>query len=88
MVCFVSQSSIDHLLKANDLIGSAAFTLVKAGGDFKDKTPPLDQLWRVDFRYLKGLQAIVKASVGAPSALVQRRDPSRAAGTLSCRPDA
>jgi hypothetical protein len=54
----VSQSSIYRLLKANDLIASAAFTIIKAGGEFEVKTTALDQFWRVDFRYLKGLRAL------------------------------
>jgi hypothetical protein len=62
----VSQSSIYRLLKANDLIASAAFTIIKAGGEFKVETTAPDQFRRVDFRYPKGLQAFVIVSPALP----------------------
>jgi putative transposase len=50
---FVSESSVYRLLKAHDLIGSPAFIVIKAAGEFKDKTTAPNQLWQTDFTYLK-----------------------------------
>jgi len=40
-------------LKAQDLITSPAFIVIKAAGEFKDKTTGINQLWQTDFTYLK-----------------------------------
>jgi putative transposase len=50
---FVSESSVYRLLKAHDLITSAAFIVIKAADEFKDKTTAPNQLWQTDFTYLK-----------------------------------
>ena len=50
---FISEASVYRLLKAHDLITSPAFTVVKAGDEFKDKTTAPNQLWQTDFTYLK-----------------------------------
>jgi putative transposase len=50
---FVSESSVYRLLKAHDLIASPAFIVIKAAGEFKDKTTAPNQLWQTDFTYLK-----------------------------------
>jgi hypothetical protein len=42
--CFVSEASVYRLLKAHDLIASPAFIVMKAGDEFKDKTPAPNQL--------------------------------------------
>ena len=50
---FVSEPSVYRLLKANDLITSPAFIVIKAADEFKDKTTAPNQLWQTDFTYLK-----------------------------------
>jgi transposase InsO family protein len=50
---FVSEASVYRLLKAHDLITGPAFTVVKAGDEFKDKTTAPNQIWQTDFTYLK-----------------------------------
>ena len=50
---FVSEASIYRLLKANDLITSPAYIIIKAADEFKDKTTAPNQLWQTDFTYLK-----------------------------------
>jgi putative transposase len=50
---FVSESSVYRLLKANDLITSPAFIVIKAADEFHDKTTTPNQLWQTDFTYLK-----------------------------------
>ena len=50
---FVSEASAYRILKANDLITSPAFIVIKAASEFKDKTTAINQLWQTDFTYLK-----------------------------------
>jgi putative transposase len=50
---FVSEASVYRLLKAQDLIASPAFIVMKASDEFKDKTTAPNQLWQTDFTYLK-----------------------------------
>ena len=50
---FVSEASVYRLLKAQDLITSPVFAVVKAADEFKDKTTAPNQLWQTDFTYLK-----------------------------------
>jgi transposase InsO family protein/transposase-like protein len=50
---FVSEASVDRLLKAHDLITSPAFVVIKAADEFKDKTTAPNLLWQTDFTYLK-----------------------------------
>jgi len=50
---FVSEVSAYRLLKAHDLIASPAYIVIKAAGEFKDKTTAPNQLWQTDFTYLK-----------------------------------
>ena len=50
---FVSEPSVYRLLKANDLITSPAFIVIKAEDEFQDKTTAPNQLWQTDFTYLK-----------------------------------
>ena len=50
---FVSEASVYRLLKANDLITSPAFIVIKAADEFRDKTTAPNQLWQTDFTYLK-----------------------------------
>jgi transposase InsO family protein len=50
---FVSEASVYRLLKAQDLIVSPAFIVMKASDEFKDKTTAPNQLWQTDFTYLK-----------------------------------
>ena len=42
-----------RLLKAQDLITSPAYIVIKAANEFKDKTTAPNQLWQTDFTYLK-----------------------------------
>ena len=50
---FVSEASVYRLLKADDLITSPAFVVIKAANEFKDKTTATNQLWQTDFTYFK-----------------------------------
>ena len=50
---FVSEASVYRLLKANDLITSPAFVVIRAADEFRDKTTAPNQLWQTDFTYLK-----------------------------------
>jgi putative transposase len=50
---FVSEASVYRLLKAQDLITSPAYVVIKAAEEFKDKTTAPNQLWQTDFTYLK-----------------------------------
>ena len=49
----VSEASVYRLLKAHDLITSPAYIVIKAANEFKDKTTFINQLWQMDFTYLK-----------------------------------
>jgi len=50
---FVSEASVYRLLKAQDLVTSPAYVVIKAAEEFTDKTTAPNQLWRTDFTYLK-----------------------------------
>jgi len=50
---FVSEASVYRLLKAQDLITSPAYVVIKAAEEFTDKTTAPNQLWQTDFTYLK-----------------------------------
>ena len=50
---FVSEASAYRILKAQDLITSPAFIVIKAADEFRDKTTRPNELWQTDFTYLK-----------------------------------
>jgi transposase InsO family protein/transposase-like protein len=50
---FVSEASVYRLLKAQDLITSPAFVVIKAANEFHEKTVRPNQLWQTDFTYFK-----------------------------------
>jgi putative transposase len=50
---FISEASVYRLLKAQGLVTSPAFIVIKAADLFKDKTTAPNQLWQTDFTYLK-----------------------------------
>jgi transposase InsO family protein len=50
---FVSEASVYRLLKAQDLITSPAYVVIKAANEFRDKTTAPNQLWQTDFTYFK-----------------------------------
>jgi putative transposase len=50
---FVSEATVYRLLKAQDLITSPAFIVMKAANEFKDKTTAPNQMWQTDFTYFK-----------------------------------
>ena len=50
---FVSEASVFRLLKAQDLITSPAFIVIKAADEFHEKTVRPNQLWQTDFTYFK-----------------------------------
>ena len=50
---FVSEASVYRLLKAEGLITSPAFIVLKAADRFANPTTAINQLWQKDFTYLK-----------------------------------
>ncbi|KZL26071.1 Integrase core domain protein [Pseudovibrio sp. WM33] len=50
---FVSVASVYRLLKAQDLIISPAYVVIKAADEFRDKTTAPNQQWQTDFTYFK-----------------------------------
>ncbi|MFN7190658.1 MAG: IS3 family transposase [Rhodospirillales bacterium] len=50
---FISEASVYRLLRANGLLTSPAYIVMKAADEFKDKTTAPNQLWQTDFTYLK-----------------------------------
>jgi transposase InsO family protein len=50
---FVSEASVYRLLKTHDLITSPGYIIMKAADEFKNKTTASNQLWQMDFTYLK-----------------------------------
>ncbi len=50
---FIPETSVYRLLKAQDLITSPAFIVIKAADEFHEKTTRPNQLWQTDFTYLK-----------------------------------
>ncbi len=50
---FISEASVYRLLKAQGLVTSPVFIVIKAADAFKDKTTAPNQLWQTDFTYLK-----------------------------------
>ncbi len=44
---FVSEASVYRLLKAQDLITSPDFVVIKAASEFKDKTTAINQMWQI-----------------------------------------
>ena len=50
---FVSESSVYRILKAEGLITSPAFILMKAADKFQNPTTRVNELWQTDFTYLK-----------------------------------
>jgi putative transposase len=50
---FISESSVYRILKATDLITSPAFTVLSAKDRFDQPTTRINDLWQIDFTYLK-----------------------------------
>ena len=50
---FISEASVYRLLKAEGLITSPAFIVMKAADTFANPTTAPNQLWQTDFTYLK-----------------------------------
>jgi len=50
---YISESSVYRILRAQDLVASPAFNVIKASDEFHDKTARPNQLWQTDFTYLK-----------------------------------
>ena len=50
---FISESSAYRLLKAEDLITAPAHVVICAADEFRDKTTRPNELWQIDFTYLK-----------------------------------
>ena len=50
---FISESSVYRILKAEGLITSPAFMVMKAADQFHTKTTRVHELWQTDFTYLK-----------------------------------
>ena len=50
---FVSEASVYRILKADGLVTSPAFIVMKAADRFANPTTAINQLWQTDFTYLK-----------------------------------
>jgi len=50
---FISESSVYRILKKQGLITSAAFIVMQAADEFKNKPSRINQQWQIDFTYLK-----------------------------------
>jgi transposase InsO family protein len=50
---FVSEATVYRLLKANDLITSPAYIVIKAAEEFHTKTTRPNEMWQTDFTYFK-----------------------------------
>jgi hypothetical protein len=50
---FVSEASVYRILKAEGLVTSPAFIVMKAAAAFANPTTAINQLWQTDFTYLK-----------------------------------
>jgi transposase InsO family protein len=50
---FVSEASVYRILKAEGLVTSPAFIVMKAADQFANPTTAINQLWQTDFTYLK-----------------------------------
>ena len=50
---FVSEASVYRILKAEGLVTSPAFIVMKAADRFANPTTAVNQLWQTDFTYLK-----------------------------------
>ena len=50
---FVSEASVYRILKAEGLVTSRAFIIMKAADRFANPTTAINQLWQTDFTYLK-----------------------------------
>ena len=50
---FVSESSVDRILKAHDLITSPQFTVMSASDKFQHPTSRVHELWQTDFTYFR-----------------------------------
>lgn len=48
---FVSESSVYRILKAQGLITTPAYDLIRASDEFKDKTTRVNEMWQTDFTY-------------------------------------
>ena len=57
---FVSEATVDRLLKAHDLITSPAYVVIKAADQFHTRTSRPNQMWQTDFTYFGRAQSIVK----------------------------
>jgi transposase InsO family protein len=50
---FISEASVYRILKAEGLVTSPAFIVMKASDRFANPTTAINQLWQTDFTYLK-----------------------------------
>jgi len=50
---YISEASVHRILKAEGLITSPAFILMKAADKFQNPTTAVNQLWQTDFTYFK-----------------------------------
>jgi hypothetical protein len=51
--CFVSKSTVNRLLKAQDLITSPAYILMQTSDRFQNPSRRVNELWQTDFTYFK-----------------------------------
>ncbi len=50
---YISESSINRILRKRDLISAPNHILVSAANEFKDKNNFVHQMWETDYIYLK-----------------------------------
>lgn len=79
---FVSEAAVHCLPKAQDLITSPDYIVVKTADEFRDKTTASNKLWQMDFTYLK----VIGAGGFQPDRSPPRCPCARSAAPWSRRP--
>jgi putative transposase len=85
---FVSEASVYRLLKAEGLITSPAFIVMKAADTFANPTTAINQLWQTDFTYRCLPKPSASNPMGSHTVLCRAREQNSRARHRSLRPTA